>query len=147
MTMEQRDIFAPAFGLMLLTFAVWVLMYLRRRDFVRANSIRLRDIATPEAMARTLNEHAANPGNNFSNLLELPTLFYFMCVYLYAVAEVDAVYLTLAWAFVVLRAGHSYVQCTSNRVSRRLLLYALASLALWLMIGRAAVNFVMRAGS
>jgi hypothetical protein len=142
--MLQPEIFGPMFALMFLTFVVWVLMYLRRRDFVAANKVSLRDIATPESLGRVLSEHANNPGNNFRNLCELPVLFYAICFYLYAVAQVDVAYLVLAWSFFGLRALHSYIQCSSNRVSRRLLFYALSSLALWLMIGRAGVAFLQR---
>lgn len=142
--MLQQEIFGPMFALMFLTFVVWVLMYVRRRDFVAANRISLRDIATPESLGRVLGEHANNPGNNFRNLCELPVLFYAICFYLYAVAQVDVAYLVLAWSFFGLRVLHSYIQCSSNRVSRRLLFYALSSLALWLMIGRAGVAFLLR---
>ena len=141
--MLQHQIFGPMFALMLLTFAVWVLMYLRRRAFVIANKIPLRDIATPESLGRTLSEQANSPGNNFRNLCELPVLFYAICFYIYAVAQVDTAYLLLAWSFFALRVVHSFIQCTSNRVSRRLLFYALSSLALWLMIGRAAIAWLM----
>ena len=142
--MLQHEIFGPMFALMFLTFVVWVLMYLRRRDFVAANKVSLRDIATPESLGRVLSEHANNPGNNFRNLCELPVLFYANCFYLYALAQVDVAYLVLAWSFFGLRVLHSYIQCSSNRVSRRLLFYALSSLALWLMIGRAGVAFLLR---
>ena len=142
--MIQPQIFGPMFALMSLTFVVWVWMYLRRRAFVVANHVKLRDIATPEAMGRVLSEHANSPANNFRNLCELPVLFYAVCFYLYAVAQVDTAYLMLAWGFVAFRCLHSYIHCTSNRVSLRLYFYALSSVLLWVMIGRAAIAFVMR---
>ena len=142
--MLQQKIFGPMFALMFLTLVVWILMYQRRREFVAANGIKLRDIATPETLAKVLGEHANNPGNNFRNLCELPVLFYAVCFYLYAVAQVDVAYLVLAWIFIAFRLMHSYIQCSSNRVSRRLQFYALSSLALWLIIGRAAVVFIVR---
>jgi hypothetical protein len=142
--MIQREIFGPMFALMVLVFAVWVLMYLRRRAFVIANKVPLRDIATPESLGRVLSEHANNPANNLRNLFELPVLFYAISFYLYAVAQVDTLYLVLAWLFVVLRYAHSYIHCTSNRVSRRLLFYALSSLPLWVMIARAGLSYLLQ---
>lgn len=142
--MEQHAIFGPVFAMMLLTLAVWVLMYLRRRGFVAANQVKLRDIATPESMARVLTEKANSPANNFRNLCELPMLMYALCAYLFVTGQVDRIYLVLAWVFFAFRVAHSIVHCTTNRVSRRLAFYALSSLALWAMILRAAVVFVMQ---
>jgi hypothetical protein len=139
--MSQQAIFGPAFALLGLTLVVWVLMYLRRRAFVLAHRIRLRDVATPETLARTLDEYAASPGNNFRNLCEMPVLFYVLCLYLFVTGRVDAPYLALAWLFFGFRVLHSYVHCTSNRVSRRLLCYALAGFAFWAMALRAAFQY------
>jgi hypothetical protein len=140
--MNQQAIFGPVFAMFGLTLVVWILMYLRRRAFVLGNRIRLRDIATPETLAHALDERAASPGNNFRNLCELPALFYVLCLYLHATGRVDAPYVTLAWLFFAFRVLHSYVHCTSNRVSRRLLCYALAAFAFWAMALRAALQYL-----
>ena len=140
--MNQQAIFGPMFAMLALTLVVWILMYLRRRAFVLANRIRLRDIATPETMARTLDEYAASPGNNFRNLCELPVLFYVLCLYLYVTGTADMPYLALAWSFFVFRVLHSFVHCTSNRVSRRMLCYALAAFAFWAMALRATIQYL-----
>jgi hypothetical protein len=142
--MIQREIFGPMFALMVLVFAVWVLMYLRRRAFVLKNKVKLRDIATPETIAAVIGEYANNPANNLRNLFELPVLFYAISFYLYAFAQVDTLYLVLAWVFVAFRYVHSYVHCTSNRVSRRLMFYALSSFALWAMIARAGATYLLQ---
>jgi len=96
---NPRLIFGPVFAMFGLTLAVWVLMYLRRRAFVLAHRVRLRDVATPETLAAVLDEHAASPGNNFRNLCELPPLFYVLCLYLFVTASVDWTYVVLAWSF------------------------------------------------
>jgi hypothetical protein len=126
---------------MLLTLVVWVLMYLRRRSFVLANKISLRNIATPESLAQQLDEYARNPGNNFRNLCEIPLLFYALCGFLFINNRVDTAYVALSWVFFAFRVLHSYVQCSSNRVSRRLMFYALSSFAFWAMMLRAAFQF------
>jgi len=69
-------------------------------------------------------------------------LFYVLCLYLHATGRVDALYVTLAWLFFAFRVLHSYVHCTSNRVSRRFLCYALAGLAFWAMVLRAAFQYL-----
>ena len=77
------------------------------------------------------------PAYNFRNLLELPVLFYVLCIYLHVTSSVDATYLALAWAFVALRVVHSLIHCTVNIVMARFLVYCAAALALWFMLARA----------
>ena len=45
-----------------------------------------------------------------------------------------------AWVFVAFRALHSLMHCTANIIIVRFWLYALSTLALWFMLGRAAVG-------
>jgi hypothetical protein len=49
----------------------------------------------------------------------------------------DHVHVLSAWAYVGLRAAHSLVQATINRVALRFVLFSLSWAALILMIGRA----------
>lgn len=78
------------------------------------------------------------PSNNLKNLFELPVLFYALCLYLAAVAQVDSLYVYGAYGYLALRVVHSAVHCTVNLVLLRFGLYVTSSLILWLMIGHAA---------
>jgi hypothetical protein len=53
---------------------------------------------------------------------------------------VNEFYLDAAWIFVAFRALHSLVHCTVNIVMLRFWLYAISTLALWAMVGRAAIG-------
>jgi len=80
------------------------------------------------------------PNRNFMNLLEMPLLFYVVCVCFYITAKVDTTTLVLAWLYVALRAVHSAIHLTYNRVFHRLLAYAASAavlFALW-------IRFVVR---
>jgi len=77
---------------------------------------------------------------NLKNLFELPVLFYALCLFLYVTATADMIYVIAAWLFLVFRALHSFVHCTSNVVILRFYLYSVAAFALWFMLGRAVVS-------
>ncbi len=136
--MSDNAIFIPFFGLMLLTMAVWVLMYIRRLSWISANSPDPQSISTPEKLNQVLPEAVNYPSNNLKNLFELPVLFYALCLHLVAVTQVDPLYVYGAYAYLGLRVAHSAVHCTVNIVLLRFGLYVVSSLILWLMIARAA---------
>ena len=70
------------------------------------------------------------PNRNLMNLLEMPVLFYVACLTLYVTKNVDAMLLVLAWIYFALRAAHSLVHLTYNRVRHRLIVYAASNVVL-----------------
>jgi len=126
--------------MMLLTALVWIYMYTRRLSFIRANRIPPQQLTTPEKAATLLPETVALPANNLRNLLELPVLFYALCLYLYVTGSADGLYVAAAWAFVALRSVHSVIHCTVNIVVLRFLSYFAAALVLWFMLARALLS-------
>jgi hypothetical protein len=133
--MNQTDIFAPFVGTMLLTLVVWIYMYSRRIPFIVRSKFTPQQL-TPVEFARLSPPHVANPSDNLKNLFELPTIFYAVVLYLYATAQVDAVYVAAAWIFFAFRVLHSVVHCTFNLVPLRFWLHAISALALWFMVLR-----------
>jgi len=134
--MNPQAIFGPMLALMLLTFIVWVYMYVRRIPFIRQARLRPEQM-TPLGFAQLSPPAVANPSDNLKNLFELPTLFFALCLMLYAVGRVDPTGLFMAWWFVAFRYAHSLVHCTFNHIRLRFTLYALSSAALWFMVLRA----------
>lgn len=140
--MIPTAIFGPVFAVMVLTVLVWTYMYVRRIHFIRANRLGNRDLQAPEALTRIAPMGVTTPSANLKNLFELPVILYALALYLHATRQVDATYLAAAWTFAAFRVLHSLVHCTFNFVPLRFLLYLVASLALWFMVVRAAVNFL-----
>ena len=131
--MKQEAIFQPVFVLVLLTVAVLVRLFLGRvaavRGGMQVDFFRTYQGAdpNPEAMIVT--------SRHFSNLFELPVLFYVACLALYATRTVDGTFLALAWAFSVGRLLHSAIHLTYNDVRHRLAVYLLTAavlLAIWI---------------
>jgi hypothetical protein len=136
-------IFGPFVGMMLLTLAVWLFMYARRLSYIRAHRVEPQDLATPERGAEILPEAVNYPAYNLRNLLELPVVFYALCLYLYLAGDVDPVYVVAAWCFLVLRIGHSLIHCTVNSVRARFTVYMFSALVLWFMVLRAALRLYL----
>ncbi len=69
------------------------------------------------------------------NLLEMPVLFYVICLMLFVSGRVDATYLYLAWGYVALRVLHSAVHVTYNNIMHRLTIFAASNFAVIAMWG------------
>ena len=138
-TTADAAIFEPFLGMMLLTLAVWITMYVRRIHYVTTHGIAPQSLTTPERVAELVPEPVAYAANNLKNLFELPVLFYALCVYCYVTASVDPTTVASAWAFLALRVLHSIVHCSFNLVILRFALYVASSVVLWFMLIRTVV--------
>jgi len=126
---------------MMLTLLVWIYVYVRRISFLTKNDISSRDMAVPGALAQISPAAVSNPSDNLKNLFEIPVLFYALALYLFVNSQVDAIYVGAAWVFLAFRALHSIVHCTFNLVMLRFTLYLIATLAVWFMLVRAALDY------
>jgi hypothetical protein len=68
--------------------------------------------------------------HNYTHLLEQPTLFYAVIIFLTLAGGVTPVTLALGWAYVALRVVHSIYQATVNRVAVRFAIFLLSTLCL-----------------
>jgi len=139
--MEQTAIFGPFFATMLLTFVVWVYMYVRRIRFITSSNLSPGDLSKPGELARLSPAAISNPSDNLKNLFEIPVLFYALALYLFVTRQVDGTYVTAAWVFVAFRALHSAVHCTVNVILVRFSLYLVSTLAVWFIAARAALHY------
>jgi hypothetical protein len=137
--MSKQDIFQPFVAMMLVTFAVWIYMYIRRTSFLITKRVDLRKVDTPAKMDLNVPGDVNWPAYALRNLFELPVLFYALCLYLYAIAAVDDWYVMAAWLFVVGRAAHAVIYCAYNKVMHRFVAYFTSALILWAMVLRASL--------
>jgi hypothetical protein len=134
-----HPILQPFVMLMILTATVWVFMFIQRNRYILSNKINPQRISSPELVSQLLPETINRPSNNLKNLFELPIIFYAICIALVAAQNTDTSFVQLAWAYVALRAVHSIIHCTFNRVILRFIPYALSSLVLWAMVIKFAI--------
>jgi hypothetical protein len=123
-----NHILLPCAAMVGLTAVVWAHALYERIAELRLRRIPPQSIATSRDVARLLKNTRAL--DNFSNLFELPVLFYVLCLALLASNSGTPGYVTAAWIFVALRMGHSVIHVTYNRVFHRFAFWVLG--ALWL---------------
>lgn len=138
--MSNEEIFKPFFAMMLVTFAVWATMYIRRTSYLVGDRVDLRKVDNPAKMDAVVPAAINLPAYALKNLFELPVLFYVLCLYLYLTGRVDEYYVVASWLFVVGRAVHALIYCAYNKVLHRFIAYFLSALVLWAMIARAMLG-------
>lgn len=126
--MDKTSILFPMVALVTLTFAVMLLIPVRRFRAGFAGQIRYDDFKYGES--ERVPPEVSIPNRNMMNLLELPLLFYVACLTYLVAGKVDTVALALAWAYVALRVAHSAIHVTYNRVRHRLIAFALSNIVL-----------------
>jgi hypothetical protein len=139
--MNQVNILFPMFGLVALTFAVLLMIPYARFTAGRRKQVAMDDFKYGESV--TVPPQVSIPNRNMMNLLELPLLFYVACLTLYVTRTADEAAVDLAWLYVALRAGHSLVHLTYNKVAHRLLVYAASNVVLgtlWMHLLRALLK-------
>ena len=121
-------IWLPCAAMVGLTAAVWVKLYADRLGEMRAKRIDPQALASARATAQLERPQAAE---NFRNLFEVPVLFYVLCIALAANGGSTPGFVAAAWAYVGLRALHSLIHVTYNRVVHRFLVYVASTLLLF----------------
>jgi hypothetical protein len=136
----------PTFALVALIFTVWVVMFVARFRHMRRNP--------PPAGALDQGDLAMSyfrpvemPANNLANLFEMPVLYFALVPLLLLTRHGDHIQVALAWAFVALRALHSFIHIGPKKVIPRFAAYLASCVvlsAMWIgfaidMIGAAPV--------
>jgi len=133
--MSHDLILLPMGALALLTFLVLLFVPVRRFRAAFAGQVGAGDFRYGES-PRVPGE-VSIPNRNYMNLLELPILFYVVCVLNYITSPtVSGLTLALAWIYVALRVAHSLIHLTYNNVMHRLAAFAAGNfvlMAMWLV--------------
>ena len=127
--MNADPIWLPCAALVLVTALVWVRLYVDRLGEMRRRGVSPQSLATARDAAGRLEKTAA--ADNFRNLFEVPVLFYVLCAAIAASGGSTPGLVTAAWTYVGLRALHSLIHVTYNRVTHRFLVYVTSTLLLF----------------
>src|SRR5262249_4943374 len=112
--MKDTAILYPLFALALWTGLVLLLIPIVRIRSAARGEVRGHDFKYGESAAVPPN--VSIPNRNYMNLLELPMLFYVVCLLLYVSGAATAHSIALAWVYLVLRILHSGIHLTYNKV-------------------------------
>ena len=126
--MSSEALIPPVVALVALTALVWLAMVATRLTAVSRG-------AAPARYYRGYSgdpppEWVERPARAFMNLLEVPILFYVVCVLMLVTGTADATQVALAWSFVAVRAVHAGIHIGVNHVPARLLAYLAGCLVL-----------------
>jgi hypothetical protein len=133
--MHNTEIYFPMLALFMLTLLVAL-----RLIMVRARAMRGREVDPGyfRALQGDAPEYMVAAARCYGNLLELPVLFYVVCLALLATGIRDDLYLILAWVFVALRVAQALIHLTYNNPRHRapafLLGFAVLAI-LWIRLG------------
>jgi hypothetical protein len=122
-------IWMPCAAMVGLTAVVWVKLYVDRLREMSARGIAPQALSTVRAASGPLERTQA--ADNFRNLFEVPVLFYLLCVALVLNRGSTPGFVAAAWAYVSLRAIHSLIHVTYNRVVHRFVIYVASTLLLF----------------
>jgi hypothetical protein len=130
--MNPNWIYFPCLALMFLSFGVMIRMFLMRVAAVKDKKIDVRYFKTydfgenPPALM-------TQAGRNFTNLFEVPTIFYMVCVFALITHSVDTMMIVAAWVYVILRCAHSAIHLTTNKIATRMMIYGVSWVVLLYM--------------
>ncbi|WP_161978347.1 MAPEG family protein [Sphingomonas oligophenolica] len=123
------NIFWPTFALVGLVFAVWMTLFVQRFAHMKRTPPTATDFADGDAAMRYFRP-VEMPANNLANLFELPVLYFALVPLLLITGSIDGLQVLLAWAFVLLRVGHSIIHIGPKKVQARFIVYLLSTIVL-----------------
>ena len=141
--MFYKPLLYPLLIQVLLTFVVMFRMYSTRIAEIRAKGIRPQEIRTRQAFREKVTD-SANSADNFSNLFEMPVLFYVAVLLALTLLLSDYLLVALAWLYVALRVVHSFIHCTYNAVLHRFNVFAASAVVLILIWARLAMLIIIK---
>ena len=129
--MKQTSILIPALMLIGWTLLVLLMIPYQRFKAYFAGKVTAHDFKCGES--RHVPEEVCMPNRNLMNLLEIPVLFYAVCLMLYVTQTVDGLAVALAWVYVVLRGVHSLIHLSYNHVFHRFAVFATSNMVMALL--------------
>jgi hypothetical protein len=121
------NVLYPVFALLALTLAVAI-----RMGYARYTAVSKKEVDGRYYVAYQGNEpeRLRVIGRHFSNLLEVPPLFYIACIIAFVTGQQGVLVISLAWAYVALRVVHTCIHLGPNIVMLRFQVFVLSVLVL-----------------
>ena len=136
--MGSTYILQPVLAMVLLHAVVWVWMTITRGRAMTQAGMTI-EAARHVVDLQKLPDPARQIADNYNHLFELPTVFYALVFYIWAMGHADSIHVYCAWGFFGSRVVHSIVHGTINRVAIRFPVFAIG----WILIAVMAVRELM----
>ena len=125
----------PMFAMVLLTFVVGGITFVARVNSVKTGTVNVRYFKIMQS--DDVPESLIQKSNNFTNLFQVPTLFYAAGCLIISLGMINELTVILSWLFVLSRVIHSYIHITYNHILHRIIAFMsgnLCLLILWIYI-------------
>ncbi len=136
---ESTAIFWPMIAHAVLIFAVYPVLFNRRKAAVKERAARVEDFRVPVREP----EKSASAARNLSHQYELPVLFYVVCLALFVTGGAGWLAVSLAWLFALSRLAHAYIHLGSNQLNQRIPAFAAGLILVGLLWLTLAVHLVL----
>ena len=130
--MDQISLLTPVLILILWTFIIFLIMAFGRVRFMNNPQ----DAAHSKDYKDQLPAWVNRASDNYNHLFEQPVAFYAVTLSIVLINDFDNLIVQLAWAYVLIRIIHSFVQIMVNIIVLRFLLFALG----WITIACMALS-------
>ena len=136
----HSPILAPVVTLVLWSFVMLGWLYVARIPAITRAKLTYDPFRPSEEFHAQLPARVRWKGDNYSHLMEQPTVFYAVALALALTGDGSGATLVLAWAYVALRVVHSLIQVLINKVMIRFSVFTLSSLVLLALAVRVALD-------
>lgn len=130
-------LFCPMFAMFMWTFVMFVRMALMRFRAVFSGQVSARYF---ELFKGEAPEYLHKAANNVNNLMQVPNLFYIVCMFITFAHLTDQAFVNLAWIYVCLRIAHSCIHISYNKVLHRFAAFFSSNIVLMVIWVRLAMK-------
>ena len=128
---QETQIILPVIALVGWSLVMWIWMYATRLPAMKKAKIKPDSDAVNGEQLATLPAQVRWKADNYTHLMEQPTIFYALVFSVHLIGEGHEVNLWLAWGYVLLRVIHSFVQTLGNIIELRFCVFLLSTLCLF----------------
>lgn len=132
-TPQDKYLILSALVQMLFPFFALVIMFRRRIASLKSGEVKLKYFSTYNK-ENNLSDKTVAAGRHFTNLFEMPTLFYTVIAFIFMTRQTDLVFIIMAWLFVLSRLAHSLIHLGSNNIRNRMNAFGISSLICLIMV-------------
>ena len=137
--MYEHGMIAPVVTLILWSIVMLLWLYATRMTAMAKLKVNPENSKDDPTAKDRLPVGARRPAQNYTHLMEQPTLFYAVCFALQFLDAANPMNIGLGWLYVTLRVVHSLVQATANVIWLRFTLFLASSVVLGILAVNAAL--------
>lgn len=124
----MQTILYPMCAMAIMTLLVLPFTLINRVKAIKRKEVSTKafELSEVDQFPKKLQQHT----KHISNLFEVPTLFYAACLTILTLEIGDNIFVIQGWIYFLLRAAHSFIHLSYNKVPHRASVFALSNITL-----------------